>query len=126
MTRTRVGFSWCWVALSISAARLAAQEAVIIGGHVSAAGNPVQGATVRIPALGLSSTTSSEGRYSLVVPSTRVRGQTVDLVARHVRYNIEAAPITLTGGSVIKDFELTPAGEPRAVGRGTIAVPADV
>src|SRR3954451_23054850 len=119
MTRTRVGFSWCLVVLSISAARLGAQEAVIIGGHVSSGGNPVQGATVRIPALGLSSSTSAEGRYSLVVPSTKVRGQTVDLVARHVRYNIEATPITLTGGSVVKDFDLTPAGEPRADTRGT-------
>ena len=125
MTRSR-GLSWCLVALSISAARVTAQEAVIIGGHVSAAGNPVQGATVRIPALGLSSTTTSEGRYSLIVPSIRVRGQTVDLVARHVRYNIESTPITLTGGSLIKDFELTPAGDPRAEARGTNAGPVDV
>jgi TonB-dependent SusC/RagA subfamily outer membrane receptor len=122
----RVGFSWCLAALSISAARLAAQEAVTIGGHVSAGGIPVQGATVRIPALGLSSTTTSEGRYSLIVPSSRVRGQTVDLVARHVRYNIESTPITLTGGSLIKDFELTPAGEPRADTRATVAAPTDV
>jgi len=126
MTRMRVGFSWCLAALSISAARLAAQEAVTIGGHVSAGGIPVQGATVRIPALGLSSTTTSEGRYSLIVPSSRVRGQTVDLVARHVRYNIESTPITLTGGSLIKDFELTPAGEPRADTRATVAAPTDV
>ncbi|HWJ15508.1 MAG TPA: TonB-dependent receptor plug domain-containing protein [Gemmatimonadaceae bacterium] len=114
MTRTRVGLSLCVVALSISAARASAQESVTIGGHVSAAGNPVQGATVRIPALGLSSTTTSEGRYSLIVPSAKVRGQTVDLVARHVRYNIETTPVTLTGGSLIKDFELSPVGTPRA------------
>jgi TonB-dependent SusC/RagA subfamily outer membrane receptor len=128
MTRTRVGFSWCLAALSISAARVAAQEAVTIGGHVSAAGNPVQGATVRIPALGLSSTTTSEGRYSLIVPSSKVRGQTVDLVARHVRYNIESTPITLTGGALVKDFELRPAGEPRADtrGAGSAAGPTDV
>ena len=95
-----------------------------LGGRQSGAG-----ATVRIPSLGLSTTTSSEGRYSLIVPSTRVRGQTVDLVARHVRYNIESTPITLTGGSLIKDFELTPAGEPRADVRGAAAptaAPADV
>ena len=127
MTRTRVRFSWWLVAISIPAASLAAQEAVTIGGHVSAAGNPVQGATVRIPALGLSSTTTSEGRYSLIVPSTKVRGQTVDLVARHVRYNIESTPITLTGGSLVKDFELTPAGEPRADARPvSAAASADV
>lgn len=121
MTRTRVGFSWCLAALSISAARVSAQEAVTISGHVSATGNPVQGATVRIPALGLSSTTTSEGRYSLIVPSSKVRGQTVDLVARHVRYNIETTPVTLTGASLVKDFELTPAGEPRAEDRASSA-----
>ena len=126
MTRTRVGFSWCLAALSISAARVAAQEAVTIGGHVSAAGNPVQGATVRIPSLGLSSTTTSEGRYNLIVPSSKVRGQTVDLVARHVRYNVETTPITLTGGSLTKDFELSPAGEPRADTRGAPVPPTDV
>lgn len=122
----RVGFSWCLVALSISATRLTAQEAVTIGGHVSAGGNPVQGATVRIPTLGLSSSTTSEGRYSLIVPSSKVRGQTVDLVVRHVRYNIETTPITLTGGSLVKDFELTTVGEPRANTQATIAGPADV
>jgi TonB-dependent SusC/RagA subfamily outer membrane receptor len=126
MTRTRVGISWCLVALSIPAARAAAQEAVTIGGHVSAAGNPVQGATVRIPALGLSATTNADGRYSLIVPSSRVRGQTVDLVARHVRYNVESTPITLTGGSLVKDFELRPAGEPRADGRGATTAPTDI
>jgi len=126
MTRTCLRFSWCLAVLSFRAASLAAQEAVTIGGHISAGGNPVQGATVRIPALGLSATTTSEGRYSLIVPSAKVRGQTVDLVARHVRYNIESTPITLTGGSLVKDFELTPAGEPRADGRVTTSAPVDV
>ena len=126
MTRTRVGISVCVVALSISAARARAQESVTIGGHVSAAGNPVQGATVRIPALGLSSTTTSEGRYSLIVPSAKVRGQTVDLVVRHVRYSIETAPVTLTGGFLVKDFDLSPAGEPRADADPTDARPLAV
>lgn len=126
MTRTRLRLSWCLAVLSLRVVSLAAQEAVTIGGHISAGGNPVQGATVRIPALGLSATTTSEGRYSLIVPSAKVRGQTVDLVARHVRFNVESTPITLTGGSLVKDFELTPAGEPRADGRATTSSPVEV
>jgi TonB-dependent SusC/RagA subfamily outer membrane receptor len=115
MIRSR-GLSLCAVILfAIPPLSAAAQEPVTIDGHVSSAGRPVQGATVRIPSLGIHSTTSSEGRYSLIVPSTKVRGQTVSLEARHVRYNIESTPITLNGGSIAKDFELTPAGEPRRV-----------
>src|SRR4029079_3140801 len=123
MTRTRVGFSWCLAALSIPVARVAAQEAVTIGGHVSAGGNPLQRAAVRIPALGLSATASSEGRYSLIVPSSKVRGQTVDLVARHVRYNIETTPVTLQGGSLLKDFQPRPVVTPRADAGPTEAQP---
>jgi TonB-dependent SusC/RagA subfamily outer membrane receptor len=118
LTRSR-GLSFCAaILLAAPLSPAVAQEAVTIDGHVSAAGQPVQGAIVRIPALGLSSTTSSEGRYSLIVPSTKVRGQTVNLEARHVRYNVESTPITLMGGSLQKDFELSPAGEPRAAATG--------
>ena len=100
----------------IAAGALEAQEAVTISGHVSAADRPVQGATVRIQELRLSTTTSAEGRYTLIVPSSRVRGQTITLVARHVRYNPESARIQLVGGSVEKDFQLAPVSEaqPRA------------
>ena len=108
----------------LAAGTLGAQEAVTISGHVSAADNPVQGATVRIQELGLSTTTSAEGRYTLIVPSSRVRGQTVTLVARHVRYNPESARIQLVGGSVQKDFQLAPASEaqPRAAEAATITI----
>lgn len=107
----------------LAASALAAQEAVTISGHVSAADHPVQGATVRIQELGLSTTTSAEGRYTLIVPSSRVRGQTVTLVARHVRYNPESARIQLVGGSVDKDFQLVPAtdAQPRAAEAATIS-----
>lgn len=110
--------------MALSSSALGAQEAVTISGHVSAADQPVQGATVRIQELRLSTTTSAEGRYTLIVPSSRVRGQTVTLVARHVRYNPASAHIQLVGGSVDKDFQLVPATEtqPRAADAATISV----
>jgi TonB-dependent Receptor Plug Domain len=86
---------------------LAAQEPVTITGHVSSASMPVRGATVRIDQLDLGATTDAEGRYSFIVPSTRVRGQTVTLTARYVRLRPQSVDITLTGGSLSKDFELS-------------------
>ncbi|HTI65159.1 MAG TPA: TonB-dependent receptor plug domain-containing protein [Gemmatimonadaceae bacterium] len=110
--------------LTLAATAAGAQDAVTISGHVSAADHPVQGATVRIQELRLATTTSAEGRYTLIVPSSKVRGQTITLVARHVRYNPEAARLQLVGGSVEKDFQLVPVGEaqPRAAAAATISI----
>src|SRR5215211_5821377 len=88
-----------------------AQEAVTISGHVSADNHPVQGATVRIQALNVGSTTDVEGRYSFIVPSSSVRGQTVTITARYVRFSETSAQITLVGGTLVKDFELLPIGD---------------
>ncbi|MEO8335681.1 MAG: TonB-dependent receptor plug domain-containing protein [bacterium] len=88
---------------------LAAQEAVTISGHVSSASMPVRGATVRIEQLDLGATTDVEGRYSFIVPSSRVRGQTVALSARYVRLRTLSVDIVLTGGSLVRDFDLVSA-----------------
>lgn len=104
----------------------AAQEAVTLTGHVSAANMPLQGASVRIPDLNLGTSTDVDGRYSLIIPSSRVRGQTVTVVARYLRYQPGMAPIVLAGGTLQQDFELRPAGEASEapVARGTTATPA--
>ena len=109
--------------MTLAATAVRAQEAVTISGHVSAGDRPVQGASVRIQELRLSTTTSPEGRYTLIVPSSRVRGQTVTLIARHVRFNTESIRISLVGGSLQRDFQLQPVGEsqPRAAEAATIA-----
>lgn len=109
--------------MTLAASAIRAQEAVTISGHVSAGDHPVQGASVRIQELRLSATTNPEGRYTLIVPSSRVRGQTVTLIARHVRYNPESVRISLVGGALQRDFQLMPVGEsqPRAADVATIA-----
>src|SRR5689334_9414274 len=71
------------VAVSLPAA---AQRAVTITGHVSSGNAPLQGASVRIEQLDMTTTTNADGRYSLIVPSSRVQGQTVTLTARYLRY----------------------------------------
>jgi TonB-dependent SusC/RagA subfamily outer membrane receptor len=97
--------------LGLFPAVLCAQEAVTISGHVSANNHPIQGASVRIQELNLGGSTDAEGFYSLIVPSAKVRGQTVTLTARYVRYSPSSARITLIGGSLSQDFSLVPPGE---------------
>lgn len=97
--------------LASLAATVAAQEAVTITGHVSAANMPIQGASVRIEQLDLGTTTNVEGRYSFIVPSSRVRGQTVTLTTRYLRYRPISVQITLVGGSLVQDFDLRPSDE---------------
>lgn len=87
--------------------RAAAQEAVTVTGYVSAALMPVRGATVRIEALNLGSITDGEGRYSFIIPSARVRGQTVALTASYPRFRPQSVDLTLVGGSVVQYFDLS-------------------
>jgi len=98
-------------ALGVFPIALGAQSAVTVSGHVSADNHPIQGATVRIQELNLGGSTDAEGRYSFIVPSARVRGQTVTLTARYVRYSPTSVQITLVGGALSQDFTLVPPGE---------------
>jgi TonB-linked SusC/RagA family outer membrane protein len=70
---------------------------------------PVPGASVSIPALGVGSYTSNDGRYTFTVPANRVTGQSVSLVARRIGYTPVTASVTLSGTSVTHDFRLATA-----------------
>jgi TonB-dependent SusC/RagA subfamily outer membrane receptor len=71
---------------------------------------PLEAASVRIVSLDVGGLTDRDGRYSFIVPSSRVRGQRVTITARHVRYTTQTAEVTLTGGSLVRDFNLPPVG----------------
>lgn len=90
--------------------RSAAQDAVTITGHVSTGNQPLQGSSVRIISLDIGTVTDADGRYNLIVPSSRVRGQKVTITVRHNRYTTQTAEISLTGGAIVRDFNLPPAG----------------
>jgi hypothetical protein len=94
--------------LITAAASVAAQGAVTVTGHVSASAMPLRGATVRIAELDLGSTTDADGRFSFIIPSARVLGQTVALVASHPRFPSKAISLVLIGGAIDRDFDLTP------------------
>ena len=87
------------------AASAAAQGAVTVTGHVSAASMPVRGATVRIEELNLGATSNAEGRFSFIVPSSRALGQTVPLKASHPRYRSKSINVVLIGSSIEQDFD---------------------
>jgi TonB-dependent receptor-like protein len=93
------------------ASRAVAQNAVTVSGRVTADSLPVQGANVGIPSLGLSATSDADGRYSFIVPSSRVRGQRVTLTARYLRFPPRSVEVTLVGGTLTQDFEMQTAPE---------------
>ncbi len=103
---------------------LEAQQAVTITGRVTNdAGAPLTLASVYIEALGLGTQTAEDGRYQLTVPAGRVRGQQVSLGVRAIGFRNTSSLITLTGGSLSKDFTLTAnplrLGEVVVTGSGT-------
>ncbi len=93
---------------------VAAQQAVRVSGHVTAQGAPLAGAKVRIDELKIERTTGTDGAYSFVVPSSAVRGQMVTMVVsgttRRGRFVPSTTKISLTGGAIVKDFDLAPFG----------------
>jgi len=105
---------FCAVLAFAFSKRSAAQDAVTITGHVSTGNQPLQGASVRIISLDIGTVTDNDGRYNLIVPSSRVRGQKVTMTVRHNRYTTQTAEITLTGGAMVRDFRLPPASAGQA------------
>jgi TonB-dependent SusC/RagA subfamily outer membrane receptor len=89
---------------------LAAQQAATVSGHVTSGGHPVVGAHVRVADFGIDRVTNTDGRYSFVVSSSRVRGQSIKVVAssddRRARLRPQTKAITLVGGEIVQDFEL--------------------
>src|SRR3989440_8516270 len=108
---------------------LAAQGPVTITGKVTSdAGQPLGQVEVAIPTMGLGALSKDDGGYTLVVPSARVSGQTVTMVARRLGYKSQSAQVTLTAGGVTHDFVLAAnplqLGEVVVTGAGT-AMPAE-
>jgi len=103
---------------------LGAQQPVTITGRVTNdAGAPLSLASVYIEALGLGTQTAEDGRYQLTVPAARVTGQQISLGVRAIGFRNTSALITLTGGSLSKDFTLVAnplrLGEVVVTGSGT-------
>src|SRR5256885_16369623 len=78
-------FSFILSALLALPALLAAQGPVTITGKVTSdAGQPLGQVEGAIPTMGIGAPSKDDGRYTIVVPSARVSGQTGTLVARRL------------------------------------------
>ncbi|MHB0948399.1 MAG: SusC/RagA family TonB-linked outer membrane protein [Gemmatimonadaceae bacterium] len=94
-------------ALLVLPLALSAQVATVTGRVTNESGQPVVGAVVTLPSLGLGATSREDGRYTITVPAGRVTGQVVTLRARRVGFQPVSIPITVTSGTVVQDVTLT-------------------
>jgi TonB-linked SusC/RagA family outer membrane protein len=95
--------------MGLSAAASAAQaQAVITGKVTDAAGNPIPGANVVIPTLGIGvgANTTVSGTYTVTLPDANV-GRSVVVTARRIGFAPVSRTVTLTAGSQTQDFQLS-------------------
>jgi TonB-linked SusC/RagA family outer membrane protein len=94
-------------AVVLASSVAAAQNAAVITGRVtSTAGQPLGGANVAIPELGVGSIADANGRYNFTVTVSARTGQAVNIIARYIGYKPKRLPITLSAGQVQHDFVL--------------------
>jgi TonB-linked SusC/RagA family outer membrane protein len=92
--------------LAGTAALAQAQNATIQGKVTSDQGRAVEGANVFITELGLSVGTNAAGNYTIVVPGSRVKGQTVVLRTRSIGQKPDAVPVVLRPGVITQNVAL--------------------
>src|SRR5438105_6053819 len=85
-----------------------AQGGATISGRVTnEQGVGLPGATVLIQGTTIGTHTDDDGRYTIVVPSSRANGQSSILVARTIGYAARTVPVTITSGvNLTQDFSL--------------------
>ena len=122
------------VLLGLAVSPAAGQEPTVVSGQVLSAadGQPLPGATVSIPELGLEVVTDAEGRYTLTVPAS-AQGRTVEVRVRFADLKEGSVQVTLAPGAVTQDFSLETAffesitvGSRAAGAAAEEAVPVDV
>jgi TonB-linked SusC/RagA family outer membrane protein len=89
-----------------SSAHAQAQAATLTGRIASESGQPLENANAFITELNISVPTNPAGRYNIVIPAERVRGQTVVLRIRAIGHLAQTKEIVLRGGTQTNDFEL--------------------
>ena len=98
MKRSPVRTMWLAIFLALFPVTASAQQAMIVTGHVTHRRAPLGGVRVRIEQFRTERVTDTEGRYSILIPSSSVRGQTVTLTAtlrdRHIPYLAQSVDIS--------------------------------
>ena len=87
-----------------------AQQGATITGVVSTEnGAPLPSASVVLDGTSIGAQTGNDGRYSISVPATSVNGRSARLVARRIGYREGSATITLSAGTITRNFRLVSA-----------------
>lgn len=93
------------IALALFAGAAGAQNATFQG-TVKSGDQPLGGASVGIPELGVGAVTSIDGKYNFTVNVAGRAGRTVTVMAKAIGYKPKVMQVTLTAGRVDKDFDL--------------------
>ena len=93
-------------AVALLAGAAQAQTAVFTGKVTSAAGQPLGGASIGIPTLGVGGIADVSGNFTFTVDIGSRAGRQVNVVARYIGYKPKQLPITLAAGRVQHDFVL--------------------
>ena len=95
------------LAVPLLASSAAAQNVIFSGSVNSTGGQPLAGASVGIPDLGVGTITREDGKYSFTVAESRIRGRPVVLQARFIGYKPRRVTVpAITGATVTQDFAL--------------------
>jgi iron complex outermembrane receptor protein len=94
---------------ALSAPSVRAQQGTVITGQVTTKtdGLSLPAATVSIPSLNIAAVTDQEGRYTLNVPATAVRGQLVEVQTTFAGLAPASSQIRLTPGTITHDVAMT-------------------
>ena len=93
--------------LVASAGPVAAQSAAVITGKVSSErGDVLGGATVLVAGTSYGASTGPTGTYSITVPASAAKGQTVTVTARYLGFRPQSRQITLNPGTQEQNFVL--------------------
>lgn len=104
VVRRIVGLAVAAVAFVATAGTANAQRGGLVTGKVTTSGQPLGGASVGIPEMGIGAITSADGRYSFTVPTGHT-GRLVTLQARFIGYKPKRERITIAD-RVEHDFDL--------------------
>lgn len=86
---------------------LHAQEPTTLTGRViGSEGVPIEAASVYIESMNMGVLTNTQGRYLLIIPASRVTGQTVTLRASIIGRTTQEQEVTLRPGTFVVDFVL--------------------
>ncbi len=105
VVRRKLAVAGALIGMLSVASSAEAQRGGVVTGRVTSAGQPLGGATVGIPELGVGGISSQDGRYSFALPPSAETGRVVTLQARFIGYKPKRERIPLAQ-RIEKDFEL--------------------